>query len=124
MNGTDEALARAETLLEREATGFEIFVLSDTTRPDVYVKETAAYHVLREKLDVVPLYIAAERPTVERDGQIIIEKTCPQHGTFTDASTPADLAPTLAKVVGITMPKAEGHALTVALTAPSARPAK
>ena len=47
-----------------------------------------------------------------------------KHGTFTDASTPADLAPTLAKVVGITMPKAEGHALTVALTAPSARPAK
>jgi membrane glycosyltransferase len=43
-------LAMAEELLEQGATGFEIFVLSDTTRPDVYVKETAAYHVLREKL--------------------------------------------------------------------------
>jgi membrane glycosyltransferase len=43
-------LARAEELLERSAAGFEVFVLSDTTRPDVYIKETAAYHVLREKL--------------------------------------------------------------------------
>jgi membrane glycosyltransferase len=43
-------LAMAEALLEQGATGFEVFVLSDTTRPDVYVKETAAYHVLREKL--------------------------------------------------------------------------
>ena len=42
--------AMAETLLEREATGFEIFVLSDTTNPDVYLKETAAFHALREKL--------------------------------------------------------------------------
>ena len=43
-------LAMAEELLERNATGFEIFVLSDTTRPEIYVKETAAYHSLREKL--------------------------------------------------------------------------
>jgi membrane glycosyltransferase len=43
-------LAMAEALLDQGATGFEVFVLSDTTRPDVYVKETAAYHVLREKL--------------------------------------------------------------------------
>jgi membrane glycosyltransferase len=49
--GTFAALAAmAETLLERNAEGFEVFVLSDTTRPEVYVKETAAYHVLREKL--------------------------------------------------------------------------
>ena len=34
--------AMADALLEEEATGFEIFVLSDTTRPDLYVKETAA----------------------------------------------------------------------------------
>jgi membrane glycosyltransferase len=43
-------LAMADSLLERNAAEFEIFVLSDTTRPEVYVKETAAYHVLREKL--------------------------------------------------------------------------
>ncbi len=43
-------LAMAEALLEEDAAGFEIFVLSDTTRPEIYVKETAAYHALREKL--------------------------------------------------------------------------
>jgi membrane glycosyltransferase len=49
--GTFSALlAMAEALLEEGATGFEIFVLSDTTRPDIYIKETAAYHVLRDKL--------------------------------------------------------------------------
>lgn len=42
--------AMAETLLERDATGFEIFVLSDTTNPDIYVQETAAFHALHEKL--------------------------------------------------------------------------
>ena len=42
--------AMAEMLIEREAAGFEIFVLSDTTNPDVYLKETAAFHALREKL--------------------------------------------------------------------------
>ena len=40
----------AESLLEQNTPAFEIFVLSDTTRPELYVKETAAYHVLREKL--------------------------------------------------------------------------
>lgn len=50
--GTFAALhAMAEALLERDAAaGFEVFVLSDTNDPDLYVKETAAYHVLREKL--------------------------------------------------------------------------
>jgi membrane glycosyltransferase len=43
-------LAMAEAMPEGDAPGFEIFVLSDTTRPEVYVKETAAYHVLRERL--------------------------------------------------------------------------
>jgi len=42
--------AMAEELLEREAAGFELFVLSDTTNPDVYLRETAAFHALREKL--------------------------------------------------------------------------
>jgi membrane glycosyltransferase len=50
--GTFAALmAMAEELIERDAAAaFEIFVLSDTTRPELYIKETAAYHVLREKL--------------------------------------------------------------------------
>jgi membrane glycosyltransferase len=51
-SGTFAALqAMAEALVERDDAGsFEIFVLSDTNNPDIYVKETAAYHVLREKL--------------------------------------------------------------------------
>lgn len=36
-------------------------------------------------------------------------------GLYRGAATPADVTPTLAAVMGITMPKAEGHALTAAL---------
>ena len=43
-----------------------IFPLSNWTERDVW------RYVLREKLDVVPLYMAAERPTIERDGQLIM----------------------------------------------------
>ena len=43
-----------------------IFPLSNWTERDVW------RYILREKLDVVPLYLAAERPTVERNGQIIM----------------------------------------------------
>ena len=32
------------------AAGFEIFVLSDTSNPDLYVQETAAFQALREEL--------------------------------------------------------------------------
>jgi membrane glycosyltransferase len=42
--------AMAEGLIESEVSGFEIFVLSDTTNPDIYAQETAAFYVLREKL--------------------------------------------------------------------------
>jgi hypothetical protein len=52
-----------EALIEREAAeGFEIFVLSDTTNPEIYVKETAAYHVLREKLGDQLRVILAQGP--------------------------------------------------------------
>jgi sulfate adenylyltransferase subunit 2 len=43
-----------------------IFPLSNWTEKDVW------RYVVREKLDVVPLYFAAERPTVVRDGQIFV----------------------------------------------------
>lgn len=36
-------------------------------------------------------------------------------GVYADAATPADLAPTLAAIAGIALPRAEGHALTMAL---------
>ena len=43
-----------------------VFPLSNWTEKDVW------RYLLREKLDVVPLYMAAERPTVERNGQILV----------------------------------------------------
>jgi sulfate adenylyltransferase subunit 2 len=43
-----------------------IFPLSNWTERDVW------RYILRERLDVVPLYLAAERPVVERGGQLIV----------------------------------------------------
>lgn len=43
-----------------------VFPLSNWTEGDVW------RYVLREKLDVVPLYLAAERPTIERKGQLLV----------------------------------------------------
>lgn len=43
-----------------------IFPLSNWTERDVW------RYILREKLDVVPLYMAAERPTIVRGGQILV----------------------------------------------------
>jgi sulfate adenylyltransferase subunit 2 len=51
-------LAPGETL--------RVFPLSNWTELDVWT------YILAEGIDVVPLYFAAERPTVERDGQIIV----------------------------------------------------
>ncbi len=43
-----------------------VFPLSNWTEKDVW------RYLAREKLDVVPLYFAAERPTVERNGQLLV----------------------------------------------------
>ncbi len=43
-----------------------VFPLSNWTERDVW------RYVLREKLDVVPLYMAANRPTITRNGQILV----------------------------------------------------
>jgi len=43
-----------------------VFPLSNWTELDVW------QYVLREGIEVVPLYLAAERPTVERDGLILL----------------------------------------------------
>lgn len=43
-----------------------IFPLSNWTERDVW------RYILRENLDVVPLYFAAERPTIERDGMVLV----------------------------------------------------
>ncbi len=44
-----------------------VFPLSNWTEKDVW------RYILREKLDVVPLYFAAERPTILRNGQILMQ---------------------------------------------------
>jgi sulfate adenylyltransferase subunit 2 len=43
-----------------------VFPLSNWTELDVW------QYVLREKIEVVPLYFAAERPVVERNGMLIM----------------------------------------------------
>ena len=43
-----------------------VFPLSNWTELDVWT------YILAEGIDVVPLYFAAQRPTVDRDGQIIV----------------------------------------------------
>jgi sulfate adenylyltransferase subunit 2 len=43
-----------------------VFPLSNWTERDVW------RYIQREKLDIVPLYLAAERPTVERNGQFLV----------------------------------------------------
>ena len=43
-----------------------VFPLSNWTEKDVWV------YIAREQLDVVPLYFAAERPTVERNGRLLV----------------------------------------------------
>jgi sulfate adenylyltransferase subunit 2 len=43
-----------------------VFPLSNWTEFDVW------QYILRERIEVVPLYFAAERPTVERDGLILM----------------------------------------------------
>jgi sulfate adenylyltransferase subunit 2 len=43
-----------------------VFPLSNWTELDIW------QYILREKIEIVPLYFAAERPTVERDGLILM----------------------------------------------------
>ncbi|WP_310467596.1 sulfate adenylyltransferase subunit CysD [Sphingomonas sp.] len=52
----------------RKAKGesVRVFPLSNWTELDVW------QYILREKIEIVPLYFAAERPTVERDGLILM----------------------------------------------------
>jgi sulfate adenylyltransferase subunit 2 len=46
--------------------GIRVFPLSNWTELDVWE------YILRERIEIVPLYFAAERPTVERDGLILM----------------------------------------------------
>jgi sulfate adenylyltransferase subunit 2 len=67
-------LAPGETL--------RVFPLSNWTELDVWT------YILAEGIDVVPLYFAAMRPTVERDGQIIVVDD--ERMRFRPGETPVD----------------------------------
>ncbi len=43
-----------------------VFPLSNWTELDVW------QYIMRERIEIVPLYFAAERPTVERDGLLLM----------------------------------------------------
>ena len=51
---------------KRPGESFRVFPLSDWTELDVWD------YVARERIEVVPLYFAAPRPVVERDGMLIM----------------------------------------------------
>jgi sulfate adenylyltransferase subunit 2 len=49
-----------------DGESMRVFPLSNWTELDVWA------YVLRERIPIVPLYLAADRPVVERDGQLIM----------------------------------------------------
>ena len=51
---------------KNKGESMRVFPLSNWTELDVW------QYILREGIDIVPLYFAAERPTVERDGLILM----------------------------------------------------
>jgi sulfate adenylyltransferase subunit 2 len=50
----------------RQGESIRVFPLSNWTELDIW------QYILAEKIDIVPLYFAAERPVVERNGQLIM----------------------------------------------------
>ena len=51
---------------KNKGESMRVFPLSNWTELDVW------QYILREKIEIVPLYFAAERPTVERDGLLLM----------------------------------------------------
>ena len=54
------------TMSRKQGRSMRVFPLSNWTELDVW------QYIQREKIQIVPLYFAAERPTVERDGLILM----------------------------------------------------
>ncbi len=59
-------LWRTYNTYKRTGESFRVFPLSDWTELDVWL------YIYAEQIPIVPLYIAAERPIVERDGLLIM----------------------------------------------------
>jgi sulfate adenylyltransferase subunit 2 len=51
---------------KNKGESIRVFPLSNWTELDIW------QYILREKIEIVPLYFAAERPTVERDGLLLM----------------------------------------------------
>jgi sulfate adenylyltransferase subunit 2 len=65
-HGVSARSAEAEDTRKSKGESIRVFPLSNWTELDVWT------YVEREDIAVVPLYFAAERPTVERDGLILL----------------------------------------------------
>ena len=50
----------------RQGESIRVFPISNWTEKDIWE------YIRREKIDIVPLYFAAERPVIERDGDLIM----------------------------------------------------
>ncbi|MDQ6842156.1 MAG: sulfate adenylyltransferase subunit CysD [Actinomycetota bacterium] len=59
-------LWRLYNTLKRPGESLRVFPLSNWTELDVWL------YIYREKIPIVPLYLARERPVVERDGMLIM----------------------------------------------------
>jgi sulfate adenylyltransferase subunit 2 len=61
---------------KNKGESIRVFPLSNWTELDIW------QYILREKIEIVPLYFAAERPTVERDGLILMvdDERMPMNG--------------------------------------------
>ena len=61
---------------KNKGESMRVFPLSNWTELDVW------QYILREKIEIVPLYFAAERPTVERDGLVLMvdDERMPMNG--------------------------------------------
>ena len=65
-NGSGRNCGSSTTAAARRAKSLRVFPLSDWTERDIWA------YVAAEKLRVASLYFAAERPTVTRDGHLLI----------------------------------------------------
>lgn len=59
-------LWRLYNLRRNPGESFRVFPLSDWTERDVW------QYILEERIEIAPLYLAARRPTVERDGLLLM----------------------------------------------------
>ena len=65
---------------KNKGESMRVFPLSNWTELDVW------QYIMREKIEIVPLYFAAERPTVERDGLLLMvdDERIPLNGETAD----------------------------------------